>query len=74
MKTKKALNAPHGPLMAPNNLIEEMERLYPDSPKTRLTYLAMVKAIDMEMEKLLGTIWMKNEERDTIIATGSNQK
>ncbi|CAG5109839.1 Oidioi.mRNA.OKI2018_I69.chr2.g4321.t2.cds [Oikopleura dioica] len=67
-----ALNAPHGPLMAPDYLIEEMKKLYPDSPRTRLTYLAMVKAIDMEMEKLLGTIWMKNEERDTIIATGRN--
>ena len=65
-----ALNAPHGPLMAPENMIEEMRQLYPDSPRTRLTYLAMVKAIDMEMEKLLGTIWMKNEKRDTIIATG----
>jgi hypothetical protein len=38
-----AFNAPHEPVSAPEDVIEEMRKLYPNSPVTRLELLASIK-------------------------------
>lgn len=38
-----SFNAPHGPLSAPNALIEEMRGLHPKTSESRLIYLAAIK-------------------------------
>ena len=62
-----SLNAPHGPISAPENLIREMQKEHPTISYSRAEYLATIKAIDLEMEKIVRTVKSKGEKRDTII-------
>jgi len=63
-------NAPHEPVSAPEDLIEEMRLLYPESPISRLEYLAAVRAIDIEVERIV--TWAEKLKRETIVILQSD--
>ncbi|CAG5080405.1 Oidioi.mRNA.OKI2018_I69.PAR.g9577.t1.cds [Oikopleura dioica] len=60
-----AFNAPHEQVAAPQNLVDEMNALYPDMPATRQVHLAAVKSIDIAMQSVIEEA--SKLDRETII-------
>ena len=48
-----SLNAPHDPVLAPPELRQHYRAMFPTAPDSRVELLASIRAIDIEMEKIV---------------------